>query len=277
MKFSCGVLLGLLCTAALTASTPAFAADDPAPVLNPVPTAKDWADLAKLPDWNGVWVPDARDQNKQRVSNPPPWNDKAAAKVKFQGDEQKAGRPDNFFSNCLPEGMPAWMLITHNTMQFAITPGIIYMLGESDGSRLRRIYTDGRPHPDDPDLTFHGHSIGHWEGDTLVIYTIGIKPQAWLAISESQGVPNSGDMHIVERIHLIAPDRLADTLTITAPHVLTAPWVTTRYYDRTRRRDFDIVEGECLEESFKPDVDKDGYAIFTPVPLTYDGIRAPTK
>ena len=121
------------------------------------------------------------------TTNPPPWNEKAAAKIKRQADEQKAGRPDNFFIDCLPEGMPSWMLITHNAMEFAFTPGNIYMLGESDGNRLRRIYTDGRPHPDDPDLTFHGHSIGHWEGDTLVVDTVGIKPQAWLAIGESVG------------------------------------------------------------------------------------------
>ena len=39
------------------------------------------------------------------------------------------------------------------------------MLGEGDGNRMRRIYTDGRPHPSDPDLTIHGHSIGRWDGD----------------------------------------------------------------------------------------------------------------
>ena len=102
------------------------------------------------------------------------------------------------------------------------------MLGESDGNRLRRIYTDGRPHPPDPDPTFHGHSIGRWEGDTLVVDTIAIHPQTYIAISEAQGIPNNGDMHITERIRLAEPDVLHDGFTIIAPKVLTKPWKTTR-------------------------------------------------
>ena len=92
------------------------------------------------------------------------------------------------------------------------TPGRVTLLGESDGNRLRRIYTDGRPHPDDPDPTFHGHSIGHWEGNTLVVDTVGIIPQAFIAISEAAAVPNNGDMHIIEHIHLADKDILHDDL-----------------------------------------------------------------
>ena len=255
------ILLVLLAAGALAGPPSVCAAAEASEVLNLPPTAQQWADLAKHPDFSGVWIPDARDQIRQAKTNPPPWNDKAGAVVKFQGDEMQAGRPINFFSNCLPEGMPAWMLISHNAMEFAFTPGKIYMLGESDSNRLRRIYTDGRPHPDDPDPTFHGHSIGHWEGDTLVIDTVGIAPQTFLAIGEAQGVPNNGDVHVVERIRLSGPDALDDTLTITAPHVLTKPWVTTRKWNRTRRRDYDIVEGVCLEAAFHSEIDKDGNAI----------------
>ncbi|HVY35504.1 MAG TPA: hypothetical protein VG960_13915, partial [Caulobacteraceae bacterium] len=234
--------LALLVAGAL-AGPPSVSAAAEAEVLNLPPTAQQWADLGKLPDFSGVWLPNPRDQIAQAKTNPPPWQDKPGAVLKFQTDEMQAGRPINFFSNCLPEGMPAWMLISHNAMEFVITPGKIYMLGESDSNRLRRIYTDGRPHPDDPDPTFHGHSIGHWEGDTLVIDTVGIAPQTFLAIGEAQGVPNNGDVHVVERIRLSGPDALDDTLTITAPHVLTKPWVTTRKWTRSRRRDYDIVEG----------------------------------
>jgi hypothetical protein len=102
--------------------------------------------------------------------------------------------------------MPSWMLISHNAFELLTTPGRITMLGEVDGNRMRRIYMDGRPHPEDPDLTLHGHSIGHWEGDTLVIDTVGVAPQAYIAISEAVGVPNDGDMHIVERLHLAEPN-----------------------------------------------------------------------
>src|SRR5215471_9199938 len=170
---------------ALAATVSAYAGE-PAKkptVINPPPTAQDWADLAKLPDWSGVWNPKITDQDAQVKTNPPPWNEKVAAQVAEMFAEEKAGRPRPLFVDCLPEAMPSWMLVTHNAMEFLFTPGRVTMLGESDGNRLRRIYTDGRPHPDDPDPSFHGHSIGHWEGDALVVDTVDILPQAPLAIS----------------------------------------------------------------------------------------------
>ena len=247
------------------------------PVINPPPTAKDWADLAKLPDWSGVWNPKITDQDRQVRSNPPPWNPQAAALVAHQSAEEKAGRPAPLFVNCLPEAMPAWMLITHNAMEILFTPGRVTMLGESDGNRLRRIYTDGRPHPEDPDPTFHGHSIGHWEGETLVVDTVGVLPQTYIAIGEGVGVPNNGDMHIKERIYLAAKDILHVELEITAPHVLTKPWKTTRIYFRQRARKYDIVEGVCLEGYFRPGSDKDGNAIFVPIPHAVGGNRVPPE
>jgi hypothetical protein len=240
-------------------------------IINPPPTAQDWADLAKLPDWSGVWNPKISDQDAQIKTNPPPWTPKAAAQIEHMFAEEKAGRPPPIFVECLPEAMPSWMLVTHNAMEFLFTPGRVTILGESDGNRLRRIYTDGRPHPDDPDPTFHGHSIGHWEGDTLVVDTVGIRPQTYIAVSEAAGVPNNGDLHIIERIHLAAPDILHDDLEIIAPKVLTQPWKTTRIYFRQRARKFDIVEGVCLEGSFAEQTDKDGNAVFVPLPHQVGG------
>jgi hypothetical protein len=240
-------------------------------IINPPPTAQDWADLAKLPDWSGVWNPKISDQDAQIKTNPPPWTPKAAAQIEHMFAEEKAGRPPPIFVECLPEAMPSWMLVTHNAMEFLFTPGRVTILGESDGNRLRRIYTDGRPHPDDPDPTFHGHSIGHWEGDTLVVDTVGIRPQTYVAVSEAAGVPNNGDLHIIERIHLASPDILHDDLEIIAPKVLTQPWKTTRIYFRQRARKFDIVEGVCLEGSFAEKTDKDGNAIYVPIPHQVGG------
>jgi hypothetical protein len=246
-------------------------------VLNPAPTARDWADIGKLPDWSGVWTHKRSDQNAQMKTNPPAWNEKAAERIKFQYKEEAEGRPPPLFVNCLPEAMPAWMLVTHNAMEILFTPGRVTMLGESDGNRLRRIYTDGRKHPDDPDPTFHGHSIGHWEGQELVVDTVGIHPQTYVAISEAQGIPNNGDMHITERIYLAGPDVLHDELTVTAPKILTKPWKTTRVFFRQRLRRVDIVEGTCLEGYFKQAVDKEGYSIFEPIPHDVGGNRIPPK
>jgi hypothetical protein len=136
---------------------------------------------------------------------------------------------------------------------------------------MRRIYTDGRGHPDDPDPTFSGHSIGHWEGDTLVVDTVGILPQTFIPLGQDVGVPNNGDAHIVERMHLIAPDKLQIDLTVTAPHVLTKPWTTSRVWTRSRLRKFDIVEASCREGDFVPDMDADGFAVFRPVTIDAGG------
>jgi hypothetical protein len=233
--------------------------------LNPAPTAGDWAALAKLPDWSGIWVPKIGDQHAQLTTNIPPWTPRAAAQIDHMFSEGKAGRPAPLFVNCLPEGMPSWMLITHNAMEVAFTPDRVTMLGESDGNRLRRIYTDGRGHPEDPDPTFFGHSIGHWESDTLVVDTVGVLPEVYIALAENAGVPNNGDMHIVERLHLQGPDILHDDLEITAPHVLTRPWQTTRIFLRQREKEFDIVEGVCVQGNYIEAVDKDGDHVFVPI------------
>ena len=253
--------LGALAAAALAG--PSTAAPEPGAAP---PTARAWADLARLPDWSGVWNPDITDQNAQVASNPPPWNARAAAEIARLTREEQEGRPKGLFIDCLPEAMPSWMLISHNALEILFTPGRVTMLGESDGNRLRRIYTDGRPHPDDPDLTFHGHSTGRWEAGTLVVDTVGILPQALLAISEAVGIPNNGDMHVVERIRLAGPDDLRDELTITAPRILTRPWTTTRIFHRFRGRRFDIVEGVCLQGFFSDAVDAHGDAVFRPIP-----------
>jgi hypothetical protein len=245
--------------------------------INPPPSPKEWAELAKLPDWSGIWNPKITDQDAQVKTNMPPWTDKAAALVKFQLAEERAGRPPPLFVNCLPEAMPAWMLVTHNSMEILYTPGRVTLLGESDGNRLRRIYTDGRKHPADPDPTFHGHSIGHWEGNALVVDTIGVVPQAYIAVSEAAGVPNGGDMHIRERFYLADKDILHVDLEITAPKVMTKPWKTTRIFFRQRARKYDIIEGVCLEGYFRPGKDKDGFDIFVPVQHDVGGNRVPPK
>jgi len=207
----------------------AHAAGDP---INPPPTLRDWQALAKLPDFSSVWTPVISDQVAQERTNPPPWKPQIAKQIERMYAEEKAGRPFPVIDHCFPTGMPSYMLITHNAFELLLTPGRVTLLGEGDGNRMRRIYTDGRPHPKDPDPSFHGHSIGHWEGQTLVVDTVALLPQAYLAVNEAVGLPNNGDMHIVERFHLLNADTLADELEITADKLLAKSWKTTRKYYR---------------------------------------------
>jgi hypothetical protein len=274
-----GLLVLAACAHAQPASAPAAASAParPKPVLNPPPTARDWADLAKLPDWSGVWTPNISDQNAQIKTNPPAWKPEIARQVKHWEDEEKAGRPRGIWVNCLPLGMPGWMVKPHNAFEVLFTPGRVTLLGEVDGNRLRRIYTDGRGHPEDPDPTFHGHSIGKWEGDTLVVDTVGILPQTYVAVSEAVGIPNDGDLHVTERIHLAAPDILHVDLTIDAPRILLKPWKTTRIFFRQRARKYDIVEGVCLQGYFSQGKDKDGHDTYIAIPQTPLGNPEPPK
>jgi hypothetical protein len=151
-------------------------------------------------------------------------------------------------------------------MEILFTPGRVTLLGEMDGNRIRRIYTDGRPHPPDPDPTFHGHSIGRWEGQTLVVDTVAVLPQSYLAIDEAVGVPTNGDLHVIERIHLAEPDVLHDDLEVIAPRNLTRPWKTTRFFYRQRARKYDIVEGVCIQGFYAERKDSQGNAVFVPIP-----------
>jgi hypothetical protein len=240
-------------------------------IVNAAPKAKDWSELAKLPDWSGVWTPNVSDQARREKADPIPWNRKAAAEIAQLEAQEKAGNPKGLFVNCLPESMPSWMLLTHNALEFLYTPGRVTILGEADGNRLRRIYTDGRPHPVDPDPSFHGHSIGHWQGDTLVVDTVGILPETYIAPSEAVGLPNNGDMHIVERIHLVGLDKLADDLEISAPNVLTKTWKTSRFLFRQRARKYDIAEGVCIQGNFSEGKDTNGNSVFVPIPETEGG------
>jgi hypothetical protein len=235
------ILFSILAVSVATQAS-AQAPKKPPSIINPPPTAQDWTDLGKLPDWSGVWNPKISDQEAQVKTNPPPWN-------------------------------------AHNAMEILFTPGRVTMLGESDGNRIRRIYTDGRAHPDVSDPTFHGHSIGHWEGDTLVVDTVDILPQAPLAVSEAAGVSNNGDMRVVERIHLADKDILHVDLEIFAPKILTKPWKTTRIFFRQRARKFDIVEGVCAQGDLAERVNAEGDHVFVPVEKSAWGntIAVPAK
>lgn len=251
---------------------------DPARVLNPAPTARDWAAIAKRPDLSGVWLPAPLAPAGGiyvPADNLPSWTPAAAKRVANMLADDKAGHPQNIYVDCLPEGMPSFILMTLNAVEFLVTPGRVTVLGEFDGNRLRRVYTDGRGHPDDPDLTFSGHSIGHWDGDVLVVDTVGFLPQVYIPLGQSVGVPNNGGLHVVERIHLVGPDTLRDDMQIIAPKVLTRPWLYSRTFTRSRDRAFDVVEASCRQGDFVSDTDADGFAVFRPLAREQGGAPVP--
>jgi hypothetical protein len=248
-----------------------------ADATDPAPSAADWAALARLPDLGGTWMPDIGDQKQQERGNPPPWKPEIKQQVDHWFAEEEAGRPKGVLVNCLPHGMPSLMLITHNALEFLVTPGRVTVLGEVDGNRLRRIWTDGRAMPDDPDPSFDGYSVGRWQGDALVVDTAAILPQVYLAVSEAVGIPSNGGMSVHETIRLIGPDTLADDLEITAPAILTGTWKTRRLYNRSRARIDEIEEGVCRQGDFAESTDQWGNAIYVPANTSDDGNLLPPR
>jgi hypothetical protein len=223
------------------------------------PTAADWAALAKLPDFTGVWEiglgGGGGGRGRGAAPQGPALTPAAAAKRK---ELQSLGREDNQTANCVPPGMPGIMGQPY-PMEFLLTPGKVTIVIEAY-TQVRHIYTDGRPLPDDPDLKFHGTSVGRWEGDTLVVDSIGFSPLTDLAAN----VPHSDAMRIRERIRLTGPDTMSIETTVTDPQVLTAPYTTTRTLQR--HRSWTIAEYVCQENNrnFVDDSGKAGIRLGDP-------------
>jgi len=225
----------------------------------PAPTAADWAALAKLPDFTGVWEISMGPRPATGIINPaigvpsmrPPQisltPDYAAKRQALLASAEQ----DNQSANCLPPGMPGIMSQPY-PMEFLLTPGQVTIVIEAY-SMVRHIYTDGRPLPDDPDPNFFGTSIGHWEGDTLVVESVGFSTQTEI----EPHVPHSDKMRILEKFRLVDPNTMSIETTITDPEALTAPYVTSRFLKR--HRSWTIAEYIC-EQNNRNFVDKSGKA-----------------
>ena len=227
---------------ALGLTAPAAAAG--AATVNGPDSPASWAALAKLPDWTGgVWQVDwGALFGPNGRPEPPSLTPEYAAKLKaFQDAQAKGENLQNANANCLPPGMPQIMAMPY-PIEFLYTPGRVTIAIETD-SQVRRIYTDGAKHPDDPDSSFNGDSIGHWEGDTLVVDTIALDPHTDMAM----GVGHSDQERITERFRQTGPDKLEIATTIEDPKVLTKPWTVTRPY--VRHRDWRIQEYVCEQNN----------------------------
>lgn len=145
---------------------------------------------------------------------------------------------------CEPMGIPrnlaAEVLVPHNTLEIVQLPDRIIQFFEYRHD-WREIWMDGRELPDLEiyDLKWNGYSVGHLEGDTLVVETIGFDERSWL---DKYGYPHSEQMHLVERYRRLDADTLELTMTLTDPVVYTKPWqsdVKLYKLNREKRADWD--------------------------------------
>src|SRR4051812_43657416 len=213
------------------------------------PTPADWANLAKLPDFTGVWelsfgAPPARGSTppagRGRGGAPaaPTLTPEYAAKKKaFDANPPE----DSEAANCLPPGMPGIMGQPY-PMEFLLTPGQVTIVIEAY-TQVRHIYTEGRSLPEDPDQTFQGTSVGRWEGDALVVDTVGFSPLTQI----DRGVPHSDRMRIHERFRLTDADTMSIETTVVDPVVLAVPFTSTRTLKR--HRNWTIAEYVCQENN----------------------------
>lgn len=166
---------------------------------------------------------------------------------------------------CLPPGMPHMMNGSY-PFEILMTPGRVTVLTELF-NETRRIWTDGRQHPpaDELEDTFDGDSIGHWEGTTLVIDTVGLRPETVIDVA---AVPHSDQLHITERVHLVSKDALDWTITLEDPVVLDKPWTETKHFTRAPKgdavREYVCAENKHQDDKYAPSPDDADYAHFDP-------------
>jgi hypothetical protein len=149
-------------------------------------------------------------------------------------------------ANCLPTGVPR---IAPYPWRIVQTPPygeaeVLYFLFEGNIHSFRQIFMDGREHPEDPDPTWYGHSIGHWDGDTLVIDTIGFNDLFWF---DFLGHPHTERLRVVERYTRTSYGVLENVTTVIDPGAYAKPF--TIRYEATLRPGWDLMEYICNENN----------------------------
>ena len=264
--------------AALAQAAPEYQPPSPADdrYVAPRISAEYLAALARLPDWNGQWMGDrfkglrafcATCADFHLEPDPAP-ADSAGRNPSFPAGSKDLGIPYNAQymkvydyriakarrgadidpDNCLtPHPTPDAMTTAFDVsggMEIQVRPGEVRLVWDWLNA-TRRIYTDGRPHPSVDDLwpTHMGHSIGKWEGDTLVVDTVAMFPGSY----DMTGAPYSDKVHMVERLRMIGKDKLENVMTVEDPVMLTKPFTVRRTYSRTPLPKNAIIGSYCSD------------------------------
>jgi hypothetical protein len=150
---------------------------------------------------------------------------------------------------CFPPGTPR-IYFHPFPMEIVQLPGRVLMIFEYD-HLIRQIFTDGRGHRDDLAPGWMGDSIGHWEGETLVVETTNFNDKTWV---DRRGVPHSESMTLTERIHINDEGLLQIDITVEDPVAFTESWSGERFYSRV---DWNIEEFICMDNVTFLDFEQD--------------------
>lgn len=183
------------------------------------------------PDLSGVWWrPTTVDPGK------PEFLPSALAIQKQRADSNGKDSPQ---AHCLPSGPlrngPLW--------QFVQSKDYLVYISDDESPGFHQIYLDGRPHPADPNPAWYGHSIGHWDGDTLVVDRVAFDDRVYL---DQESHPHSDKLHVIERYHRPDAGHLEIEITVDDPGVLAKPWTQKRVTDLANEEIFEFI---CTENN----------------------------
>jgi len=227
-------------------------------------------DASKYPDWSGQWRRAEGGPNRYDPSKPPGRAQQIPLTAEYQKvyeaglkDQQDGGQGNNLTYRCIPGGMPR-VMTAQQGIEFIVTPPITYVLFNNGGNR--RIYTDGRPWPENEEPAFVGYSIGKWvdtdrDGrfDTLEVETRNFKgPRTF----DGNGHPLHEDNETVvkERIYLDKADAtLMHNDITTIDHALTGPYTVNKTYRKEKTTRW--VEATCSENNQHVVIGKENYYV----------------
>jgi hypothetical protein len=199
---------------------------------------------------DGVWWTPGYDRKFRTLEGElPPFTDRGRREWEHNVKADEAGHPvADAPTGCLPHGIPR-LLASPYPIQIVTTPGQITWIHEVNRNQ-RWIYMD-ESHPPQVSKTYLGHSVGRWEGDTLVIDTVGLNDRTRI---DEEGITHSDQLHVVERVRKIdGGKQLENLITITDPVMFTRPWTTKRLYKA--RPEVRLMEYVCEENNRNAPVD----------------------
>jgi hypothetical protein len=221
----------------------------PASALAVIALLASGAASSATPDFSGVWerYPDPYGDSRFPEDPPPPAGGpqlkepyasayKKANQRKAEAD--KEGKPlADAATRCLPQGMPTIMAAVE-PIEILQTPRQLVVLAEFL-TQTRRVYLNEKmPARDDISPGYNGYSVAHWEGQTLVVHTQGVREDI-----QFMAIPHSAQMKLTERLRLTGPGLLEDQITIDDPSVLAKPYAFTFGYKRNPQ--YRILEYIC--------------------------------
>jgi hypothetical protein len=193
------------------------------------------------PDFSGMWQPEVTSYRFNVIKDP---KDeiifRPAAEAIFM-ERVKDFRRDDPVTNCLPGGPSEMINTTYRIIQ---SPMLLALLYESGTGRYRQIHMDGRNLPRDPMPTWLGYSVGHWEGDTLVVESAGFNDRTWL---DRVGHPHSENLRVTERFRRVDFGHMQFQITFDDPETLTKPLTLSLAVNYLA--DTDMLENVCNENN----------------------------